>query len=624
MSRSLVASLRRSLLRLKYRQFMAAWLLSGLGATVLACSPDGAESPSSPSESAAPAAAQADPTLRNLSQGQLTGVVQDNGSLAWQGIPFAQPPVGELRWKLPQPPAPWSGTLAATDPIQPCPQFVSGLSAGIADPDGDGIVGSEDCLYLSVYAPDNIPEGESLPVMYWIFGGGNNSGYAGDYNGGKLAQSQDVIVVTVNYRLGSLGWFYHPAILAADASGAAASGNWSTVDTIAGLQWVQNNIAAFGGDADNVTIFGESAGGGNVMSLVTSPMAEGLFHRAIVQSGGIGTTSVAQAVNYRDDDVPGHAHSSKEIINMILQRDGLAADRASAMALQESMSDDAIRDLLYSQDAAAFLQLYNPEAARNYPAPKKFTDGTVFVEQDPLAQLASGDYNQVPIILGTNRDERRIYLYAAMTDVIRNDPQEYIRFAHYPSVQWKWRGVDNLARRMAPAQDAPVYAYRFDWDEQRTSDNGLDMAVAIGAAHSTEMAFIFGDWDVGFISGDALYYPATNPGRDQLSAAMMSYWTNFAYTGATGTGRDGALPLWQPWRNGEGNPKTLILDSSADRGIRMMNDEVTLDSIKTDFMAEQWSAPQNRCRAYLATFGGTSAFDRDEYNGLAEGGCGDL
>lgn len=609
-------------MRQKYRQFAKLCLITAAGVSLFACSPDTPEPPPTSTTQATPVAAQqSDPTLRSIDQGQLTGLVQPNGSLAWQNIPYAQPPVGELRWKLPQPPEPWNGTYAATDTIQPCPQFVSGLSAGIPDPDGDDIVGSEDCLYLSVYAPDNIPDGERLPVMYWIFGGGNNSGYAGDYNGGNLAQSQDVVVVTVNYRLGSLGWFYHPAILEAGASGAAASGNWSTVDTIAGLQWVQDNIATFGGDPDNVTIFGESAGGGNVMSLVTSPMAEGLFHRAVVQSGGIGTTSIEQGVNYSDDATPGHANSSKEIINRILLRDGLAADRTSAVALQDSMSDSAIRELLYAQDAASFLKLYNPEGARNYPAPKKFADGTVFIKQDPLEQLASGNYNQVPIILGTNRDERRIYLYGAWIGAIRNDPEEYIRFAHYPSVQWKWRGVDELARRMAPAQDAPVYAFRFDWDEQRTSDNGLDMAIAIGAAHSTEMAFVFGDWDVGFINPASLYDPTTNPGRDQLSDAMMSYWANFAYNGEPGSGRDGSLPLWQPWQNGDGNPKMIILDSTSDGGIRMSAEEVTLESIKADFMAEQWSDPQNRCRVYLSTFGGTAVFDRDEYVGLIEGGC---
>lgn len=612
-------------MHLTYRQLIKFWLFMGTGGVLLACSPDNSGPPVTEEpvteEREEQSGQEPDPTLRNIDQGQLTGLVQDNGSLAWKSIPYARPPVDELRWKLPQPPEPWSGTYAATDTIQPCPQFTSGLTAGIADRDNDGIVGSEDCLYLSVYAPDDIPDGERLPVMYWIFGGGNNSGYAGDYNGGALAQSQDVIVVTVNYRLGSLGWFYHPAVFEDGASGAAASGNWSTMDTVAGLQWVQDNITAFGGDPANVTVFGESAGGGNVMSLVTSPVAEGLFHRAIVQSGGIGTTSIEQGLNYMDDEPAGHEHSSKEIINQILMRDGLAEDRDGARDLQESMSESEIRELLHDQEATEFLRLYNPEGSRNYPAPKKFTDGTVFVEQDPLEQLASGDYNQVPIILGTNRDERRIYLYGAWGDVIRDDPQEYIRFAHYPSVQWKWRGVDDLARRMAPVQDAPVYAFRFDWDDQVVRDDGLDMGIAIGAAHSTEMAFVFGDWDIGFLDPDTLYDPDTNPERDRLSDAMMSYWSSFAYSGEPGRGRDGTLPQWRPWQNGEGNPKMLILDSRADGGIRMSDEEVTLAGIKEDFMAEEWSDPQNRCRAYQATFGGTPAFDRDEYTGLVEGGC---
>ncbi|WP_339867394.1 carboxylesterase/lipase family protein [Pseudohongiella nitratireducens] len=600
------------------QRYLTPVLLLGL-LVISNCAPERPQQTSAPQSTEEPAAT--DPTLRTIESGRLSGLIQENGSLAWRNIPYARPPVGDLRWKLPQGVENWDGVYEAVNTIQPCPQFVSGLSAGIPDTDGDGIVGNEDCLYLSVYAPSDIPEDEALPVMYWIFGGGNNSGYAGDYNGGILAESQDVIVVTVNYRLGSLGWFLHPAILEDNASGAAASGNWSTVDTIAGLEWIQDNITAFGGDPDNVTIFGESAGGGNVMSLVTSPMAEGLFHRAIVQSGGIGTTSIEAGINYTDDTVPGHAHSSKEIVNMLLIRDGLAANRDAAKVLQDSMTNDEIRELLYSQSASEFLKLYNPNAARNYPAPKKFTDGTVFVEQDPLEQLASGNYNQVPIILGTNRDERRIYLYGAWADTIRSDPEEYIRFAHYPSLQWKWRGVDNLARRMTDAQQAPVYAFRFDWDEQQTREDGFDMGIAIGAAHSTEMAFVFGVWGVGFINPDMLYDPSTNAGRDALSDAMMSYWSNFAYSGEPGQVRSNNLPEWQAWQNGDGNPKMIILDSEADGGIRMSTEEVTQESIKASFMAESWSDPQNRCRAYLSTFAGTAAFDQTEYEGLIEGGC---
>src|SRR5690606_5446873 len=152
----------------------------------------------------------AEPNHRLTQQGSVIGVVQDNGSYAWLGIPYAKPPVGDLRWRPPQAPGRFTSPFIADDNSQLCPQFVSNLSAGVPDEDGDGIVGDEDCLYLSVYAPSTSSSSDKLPVMVWIYGGGNNSGYAGDYNGGELAESQNVVVVTINYRLGSLGWFIHP------------------------------------------------------------------------------------------------------------------------------------------------------------------------------------------------------------------------------------------------------------------------------------------------------------------------------------------------------------------------------------------------------------------------------
>lgn len=589
----------------------ALTLVIGLGA----CSPQ-----SEQTEAAARAATSTSPpTHRSIAQGELRGTVQNDGSLAWLGIPYAEPPVGERRWKLAEPHAGWQGVFKANKNIEPCPQFASNLTAGIEDPDGDGIVGNEDCLYLSVYAPANASPDKPLPVMYWIYGGGNNSGYAGDYNGGNLAQSQNVVVVTVNYRLGSLGWFIHPAIIPDEASGAAASGNWSTVDTIRGLEWVRENIAAFGGDPDNVTIFGESAGGGNVMSLVTSPLAEGLFHKAIVQSGGVDTAPMAEAINYRDDQPAGHRNSSKEIINAILIRDGEAANREEAIGLQETLSESAIRDLLYSQSAADFLKLYNPEGARNYPAPKKLRDGTVFVKTPPMEQLAAGDYNPVPIILGTNRDERRIYMYRdpRWAPLIESDPEEYIRVAKYPSDAWKLRGVDGLARTMDPVQQEAIYAFRFDWDEGAVYE-GVDLAVGVGAGHSVEMAFVFGDWNVGFVPKEMLYDPERDSSRDALSGSMMSYWANFAYTGDPAKGRDGKQVQWQAWQSGEDQPKMLVLDTPQDGGIRMSTDQVTPESIKSEFLADQFSSKDNLCYSYRATFERMGEFDEDEYQRL---GC---
>lgn len=559
------------------------------------------------------------PTQRLIQQGSVIGQVQENGSYAWLGIPYAKPPVGDLRWRPPQTPNRFTAPFMANDNGQLCPQFVSNLSAGVSDEDGDGIVGDEDCLYLSVYAPSNSSSSDRLPVMVWIYGGGNNSGYAGDYNGGNLAESQNVVVVTINYRLGSLGWFIHPAILPEGAEGAEASGNWSTLDTIHGLRWVQDNIESFGGNPDNVTIFGESAGGANVLSLVTSPMAKGLFHKAVVQSGGIDTTPIEQGINFSDDEVAGHVHSSREIINKILIRDGKAADRDAAKTLQLAMSDEEIRELLYGQDAAEFLQLFNPEQARNYPAPKKFRDGHVFVDTPPLEQLANGDYNQVPIILGTNRDERRIYMYQdpRWQPLLRSDPEEYVRVAKYPSDLWKLTGVDQLARIMSDVQQEPVFAYRFDWDEQATWQ-GVDLSVAIGAAHSVEMAFVFGDWDVGFVPKEIMYDPARNESRNALAESMMSYWANFAYAGSPRRGRGGEPVEWQAWSNEEGHPKMLILDTEQDGGIRMSTHSVTLEGIKAEFMADEFSSTATRCYVYRATFERLGGFDPEEYADL---GC---
>ncbi|MGH1470790.1 MAG: carboxylesterase family protein [Cellvibrionaceae bacterium] len=565
----------------------------------------------------------ADPLEKIINSGRIKGVSQKNGSYSWLGIPYAKPPVGELRWKLPQPVEPWEGTFVADNPNHPCPQFASTVSRWLSDDDGDGLLGEEDCLYLSVYAPSSIKDSnKKLPVMYWIFGGGNNSGYSGSYNGSILAEDQQVIVVAIDYRLGTLGWLIHPAILDEGASGAAASGNWSTVDTIHGLKWVQENIEVFGGDKNNVTIFGESAGGANVMSLVTSPIAKGLFHRAIVESGGVSTTSIAQGQNFIDDEAKGHRNSSREIINKILIRDGKASNRDDAKAIQLAMSNNEIKELLYRQSATSFLRLYNPSGARNYPAPKKFADGTVFVKEPPLKQLASGQYNQVPMILGTNRDERRIYLFRdpKWTQVIKENPGDYIRAAKYPSDLWKLRAVDGLARIMAPVQDDQIFTYRFDWDEEAVTE-GSDLATAIGAGHSVEMAFVFGDWDVGFVPADVMYDPKNLDSRIKLSKSMMAYWGSFAYTGKPGKGTLDDQVEWQAWENGEGKPKMIILDTDADGGIRMSEEEMTKETVKAEFLSEDFSDQKLQCDIYKSTFTVLGNFDEAEYQSLGDGSC---
>jgi para-nitrobenzyl esterase len=197
-----------------------------------------------------------------------------------------------LRWRAPLAAAPWTGTRTATAMGSPCIQFWGPIS-GLKGHEGD-VVGAEDCLYLNIWAPaaaSTPAADERLPVMVWIHGGGNTIGTGNTYNGSHLAGSQKVVVVTINYRLGVLGWLSHPALREGAANAADASGNYGVLDMIEALRWVQKNIAAFGGDPANVTVFGESAGGHDVFALLASPLAKGLFQRAIVQSGSLRTSS---------------------------------------------------------------------------------------------------------------------------------------------------------------------------------------------------------------------------------------------------------------------------------------------------------------------------------------------
>ena len=314
-------------------------------------------------EAPPPVADQA--TLRHTPLGPVVGFVDAYGAQAWLGLPYAAPPVGDLRWKAPRPPKPWHKPREALAIGNMCVQFPSLLSGAGRRPKTNAPVGAENCLYLNVwsppFAPNAVPSGTpARPVMFWIHGGGNSIGHGGSYNGAHLATSQNVLVVTINYRLGPFGWFSHPALRSDSASPEDNSGNYGLLDAIAALHWVRDNIAAFGGNPNNVTIFGESAGGTDVLALLASPLAKGLFQRAIVESGGLFVNPRSVAENYHDDAAnPGHPFSGREAVDRLLIEEGKAHDAASAKSLQNSMTHDAIRALLMSATASDIMKLYN-------------------------------------------------------------------------------------------------------------------------------------------------------------------------------------------------------------------------------------------------------------------------
>src|SRR5579871_4177802 len=227
-------------------------------------------------------AAISDPV--HVQQGLISGIPGKNPEIrVYRGIPFAMPPVGNLRWKAPQPPASWPGVRAASEEPHACWQTPYPAAAALYQAKLPPL--SEDCLYLNIWTPAKSTK-DRLPVMVWIHGGGFTRGFSGtsSYNGEVLAR-KGAVIVTVNYRLGIFGFFAHPELSA--ESGHHASGNYALLDQIAALQWVQKNIAAFGGDTSRVTIFGESAGSWAVNALMASPLASGLFQRAIGESGGL-------------------------------------------------------------------------------------------------------------------------------------------------------------------------------------------------------------------------------------------------------------------------------------------------------------------------------------------------
>lgn len=583
----------------------------------------------------APAPPASDPdSRRSLTTGEIVGFTGAYGSHVWRGIPYAKPPVGELRWRAPQPPAPWTGLRDARKPPPVCPQFPSRF-AGIEAGDPDTPIGQEDCLYLNVHAPRLAPaevpnEGSRLPVMVWIHGGGNVIGYGSFYDGGNLAATHDVVVVTLNYRLGPLGWLRHAALRDAGGSDDDLSGNFGTLDLVRGLEWVRDNIAAFGGDPGNVTIFGESAGGRNVFSLLLSPRARNLFHRAIVQSGSSHTAPVEEGENFADAAPRGHRNSSNEVLLRMLRADGKARSRAQAKERLVAMKLREVETTLRGKKPRDLLAAYRTEAVEGLiEVPQVFRDGAVLPAADPAEALRAGTYNRVPTIFGTNRDENKLFL-AVNREYVRwlfgilpivRDAARYDATARHLSRQWKVRGADRPASLMRTVQGPSVWVYRFDWDEEPKL-LFIRASQLLGAAHGFEIPFVFGHWNLG--SQTSLFFDDDNaPGRTELSRKMMSYWAEFARAGDPGAGRDGSLPRWEPFEASRGS--FLVFDTEADGGVRMERGLVTIgDVIAAVDRDPDLPTLEAKCQVYRRLVEWGREPDPDEYPRLGSKGCDDF
>jgi para-nitrobenzyl esterase len=448
------------------------------------------------------AAARAGGPVAGTANGPVRGLA--NGAVdEFLGIPYAAPPVGALRWQPPQPAARWSGVRDATQFAPHCPQ-----SAG---PFGQAST-SENCLFLNVFTPSHRQAGSHFPVMVWIHGGALVSGESNDYDPSQMV-ADGVTVVTINYRLGALGFLAHPAL--ADANGQ--SGDYGLMDQQSALRWVQRNIASFGGNPHNVTIFGESAGGLSTLSQVASPQARGLFERAIVESGSYNLTQASLS----SAEAAGEAFATK------------AGCTSQTAACLRSLPVSAI---LADQDAAGYTPNINSEVLPE-------TLGTAF---------ATGNFNRVPIINGTNRDEWRLFValselegnpvtasnYQSMISSTLGVPAAVaaVIAAKYPltafpspSVALGAVGTDAIFACPALTIDqsvshfVPTFAYEFN-DENAPELFLPPVSFPYGAAHASEIQYVMDLPTAAFPKG-------LSAQQQQLAATMKGYWTNFAKRG---------------------------------------------------------------------------------------------
>lgn len=451
-------------------------------------------------------------TDRGAVRGERSG-----GTYAFKGIPYAAPPVGALRWRAPEDAVCWDGIRSATDYGPACPQLDEGA-----------VIGAEDCLTLNVWTPTTTPADGGLPVMVFIHGGGNAQGTSSQpiYDGRRLAEA-GVVLVTFNYRLGPLGFLAHSALAAESAAGA--SGNYGILDQIAVLRWVQRNAHAFGGDPGRVTIFGESAGAVDTCVLLASPLAAGLFHRALMESGAC--------------------------LGGNLQGAGRTAERYVAASPCAGVGD--IAACLRGLDAETALRVLPASvgvvsAGENQYGP--VVDGYV-LPRAPIDQIAAGEHNHVPLIVGVNAEETgqsapritsevqyRAAVIAQFGPVLGERILARYPVEEYGSPRAALVAVTSdarfvctarrSARTVAAHQQEAVYRYLFT---QRLRGQ----AAALGAFHGLEVVFVFGT--LGARGG-------ITPSAEEraLSDAMIGYWTRFAATGDPNGAGSTPWPVFDP------------------------------------------------------------------------------
>ena len=527
------------------------------------------------------------------SSGVTQGYIK-KGVINWNDIPYAKPPIDDLRWKAPRK-IDDSSNLILPKENNFCLQRTSVLG-GSSQFSDDSISGTEDCLYLDIYAPKKKSK-TLLPVMFWIHGGGNTSGLKDLYDFSKLAKKHKVIVVTINYRLGPLGWFTHPAIQNLQ-DGIDKASNFGTLDIISALEWVNKNISLFGGNPDNITIFGESAGGHNVLSLLVSRKAKGLFHKAISMSGYTESISLEDAYKQTNQTSTSN-YSSSEVVNRII-------DNQPYQKNYDEYSAKETRDILHDLSGKDFYQYYaNRETFEELPL--LTNDGLVIPKIGLRDALSKKEYvSHVPTIAGSTRDEVKIWLafseYFVTLDnsatsflfdlpkVVVKDEDAFEAFNYYRSNAWKIRGVIEPINSLAKSGNSQLYSYRFDWDDHRKLILA-DFKMLFGAGHALEIPLLTGSTKlVGGPPVSNFLYPK-GISYFYTSRNMMKFWSNFAKHGHPGYSTNNVK--WEPYNNVENNFSYIVLDKK--KNLKMSSDNITFKQLSIEVFNDQRLSELEKC-----------------------------
>ncbi len=524
-------------------------------------------------------------------QGAVEGfVLKDYGVVGWLGIPYAQPPLGNLRWKSPKDPAARKLLLRAKSHGHPCSQ---------RDPKS-----SEDCLYLNIWRPHT--KEKNLPVFVYIHGGSNIDG-SGEGSWYNVARHFNVVVVTINYRLGPMGWFLHPALLTGDPKDD--SGDFGTLDQIKALEWVQKNIENFGGDKTNVTLAGASAGAQNVSYLMHSGLAKDLFQKAIIESNYPGIRPVSAAYK-----------SSKQVLYNLLVADKIAADTKAARSHADRMTKQEIRDYLYRKSPAEIANAYSspdlgpinwgdlfrddirrgtdhlpPPLVQNTDNRPEFVyaigDGYVLPKDYPIADFSKGHVFPRPLIVGTTKNENNTWnstwpfnfqegksLTALVEEAVKETNPNYQHMqkffdivGEHDSETFKrnykfgtelldeldtYLGSQLPARHLAVnTKKTPVYVYRFDWESDPAKDYKIPFQDAWifynGSLHTSESDFFYQTFfglPTDKTETEYKYTTENLAGRKALSLAIRPYLYEFLHNRAGRIEKNNDQPVeWKPW-----------------------------------------------------------------------------